>query len=158
MRPWECRIRHRKGGTIRCIRLKGRRHEPAARSFIMYRPGARSARRHASTRCCKRNARTYAFPASGEATKNAAFDAYIKGGVLLLANPVDYDTRDGCTRLRNQGAFLHPLFLNERRIDLINQFLMQHRPATYRTDDMHNILHSSIQVIVHHNVVIGVGH
>lgn len=76
----------------------------------------------------------------------------------FLANPVDYDTRDGCTRLRNQGAFLHPLFLNERRIDLINQFLMQHRPATYRTDDMHNILHGSIQVIVHHNVVIGVGH
>ena len=41
-----------------------------------------------------------------------------------MANPVDYDTRDGCTRLRNQGAFLHPLFFNKRRIDLINQFLM----------------------------------
>ena len=29
-----------------------------------------------------------------------------------------------CTRLKNLGAFLHPLFFNERRIDLINQFLV----------------------------------
>ena len=75
-----------------------------------------------------------------------------------MANPVDYDTTAFMHPLEKSGCILHPLFLYERRIDLINQFLVQHRAAAYRTDNMYHILHGRIKDIVHHNVVIGVCH
>ena len=70
----------------------------------------------------------------------------------------DCDTKDGCTRSCRSGCILRPLFLNERRIDLINQSLVQHRATAYRADDMDRIVHGNIEVIVHHNVVIDVCH
>jgi len=71
-----------------------------------------------------------------------------------VANPVDYDTRDDCTRYRNLRV--HCTRYSSAKVALINQFLVQHCAATYRTDDMHHILNGSIQVIVHHNVVIDI--
>ena len=74
----------------------------------------------------------------------------------FVANPVDYDTTAFMHPIEKSGCILHPLFLNERRIDPINQFLVQHRAAAYRADDVDHIVHCGIEVIVHHNVVISV--